>query len=174
MWSQLRKGLERFLEVVVALLLVTMVVIVVMGVLYRKFGDSLVWYDEIASVVLAWLTYYGAALAALKRAHIGFSGLVDAAPKPWRLVMVCVAEIAVVGFFVLLAWMGYEVLVVLEGDTLVSLPEVSTQITQSVIPIGAALFILAQLASLPEVIRRARGDAPAGGDMPGTGPPIEP
>ena len=33
-----------------------------------------------------------------------------------------------IAFFVLLAWVGYEVLVVLEGDTLISLPWVSTQL----------------------------------------------
>jgi TRAP-type C4-dicarboxylate transport system permease small subunit len=156
MWGKLRNALERFLEWVVTILLVAMVAIVVMGVLYRKFGASLVWYDEIASIVLAWLTYYGSALAALKRAHIGFSGLVDATPLPWRYALVAIAEVIVLGFFVLLAWVGYQVLLVLEGDNLVSLPQVSTQITQSVIPLGAALFVLAQLASLPEVIARAR------------------
>ena len=31
---------------------------------YRKAGASLTWYDEIASILLAWVTYYGAALAA--------------------------------------------------------------------------------------------------------------
>ncbi len=159
MWRRLRNGLERFLEWIVVVLLVAMVVIVVMGVLYRKFGHSLVWYDEVASIVLAWLTYYGAALAALKRAHIGFSGLVNAAPLPWRLVLVGIAEIFVLSFFALLAWVGYEVLLVLKGDTLVSLPDVSTQFTQSVIPIGAALFVLAQLASLPETIDRAHRGA---------------
>ena len=52
----------------------------------------------------------------------------------------------VFGFFALLAWTGWVVLDVLEGDTLVSLPWVPVQLTQSVIPIGAVLFILAQAA----------------------------
>ena len=55
-----------------------------------------------------------------------------------------------IGPIILLAWMGWVVLQVLEGDTLVSLPEVSVQITQSVIPIGAVLFIIAELLSIPE------------------------
>ncbi|MBA2722982.1 MAG: hypothetical protein H0U56_08810 [Methylibium sp.] len=46
---------------------------------------------------------------------------------------------------------------ILEGDTMVSLPNVPTQLTQSVIPIGGALFIIAQLLSLPEVLQQARG-----------------
>ena len=40
---------------------------------------------------------------------------------------------------------------------MVSLTWVPTQVTQSVIPIGGALFIVAQLLSLPEVLRQARG-----------------
>ena len=61
-------------------LLASLAVIVLMGVAARKLGIAMVWYDEVASIALAWLTYYGAALAALKRAHIGFPGLVNAMP----------------------------------------------------------------------------------------------
>ena len=51
-------------------------------------------------------------------------------------------------------WTGWVVLLVLEGDNLVSLPEVSVQITQSVIPITAVLFIICEALSLPEYWRR--------------------
>jgi TRAP-type C4-dicarboxylate transport system permease small subunit len=156
MWSRLRTGFERLLEIIVALLMVALVVVVVLGVVYRKAGHSLSWYDEIASILLAWLTYYGAALAAYKRAHIGFSGIVDATPPPWRLAIVIFAELCIISFFALLAWMGVVVLDVLVGDTLVSLPQIGVEYTQSVIPIGAVLFIIGQLASLPEVLREAR------------------
>ena len=132
----------------------------VLGVVYRKAGASLVWYDEVASIMLAWLTYYGAALAALKRAHIGFSGLLDSLRPPLSLVLVAVGEICVLTFFVRLAWMGWVVLLVLAGDTLVSLPSVPVQLTQSVIPIGAALFVVAQLLSLPAVWREAARSRP--------------
>jgi TRAP-type C4-dicarboxylate transport system permease small subunit len=58
---------------------------------------------------------------------------------------------------------GWEVLQVLDGLYLISLPWVPIQLTQSVIPIGATLFIIAQLLSLPEVLRRARAGAPSPG-----------
>jgi TRAP-type C4-dicarboxylate transport system permease small subunit len=161
LFSTLRSGFERFLETIVVLLTASLVLVVVLGVLYRKAGSSLVWYDEIASIMLAWLTYYGAALAALKRAHIGYSGIVKAVRRRFRLPLVILAELFVLAFFILLAWVGYEVLLVLEGDNLVSLPEVSTQVTQSVIPIGAALFVMAEALSLPDIWREARELAPA-------------
>jgi TRAP-type C4-dicarboxylate transport system permease small subunit len=108
--------------------------------------------------MLAWLTYYGAALAALKRAHIGFPGLINAMAPRWRIPAILFGEVCVVGFFALLTWFGFKVLMILQGDTMVSLPEVPTRFTQSVIPIGGALFVIAQLLSLPEVLRQARGD----------------
>ena len=77
-------------------------------------------------------------------------------PPRGRVVAVCFGEVCVIAFFALLAWYGFQVLQVLGGDTMVSLP-VPTQLTQSVIPIGAVLFIVAQLLSLPEVLRQARG-----------------
>jgi TRAP-type C4-dicarboxylate transport system permease small subunit len=164
--DRLRLAFERLLASIVGLLLVTLTVVVVVAVVYRRAGYSLVWYDEVASILLAWLTYYGAALAALKRAHIGFTGLVDSFEPRTRLAAVLFGEACVIGFFALLAWTGWQVLQVLQGIYLISLPWVPVQLTQSVIPVGAALFIVAQLLSLPEVLRRAREGAPSPGHAP--------
>lgn len=153
----LRNGFERVLIAIVVFLLAAITIIVLMGVGYRKLGIPLVWYDEVASITLAWLTYYGAALAALKRSHIGFPGLVNKAPARLRVGLVLLGEVIIIAFFAVLGWNGYQVLVILEGDTMISLPWVTTQFTQSVIPIGAGLFIIAQLLSLPELLAQARG-----------------
>ena len=154
MLTQARHALERLLEAIAVALMVILTAVVVIAVAYRFAGDSLSWYDEIASQLLAWLTYYGACLAALKREHIGFDGLIISVPIKWRVAFVVIAEVCVFGFFAVLAWTGWVVLLVLEGDNLVSLPEVSVQITQSVIPITAVLFIICEALSLPEYWRR--------------------
>ena len=140
--------------------------VVVLGVGFRKAGASLVWYDEVASILLAWLTYYGAALAALHRAHIGVPTLVDRLSGRLRTTVVLLAEGCVLAFFAVLAFAGVRVLTVLGGTSLVSLPWVPMSIAQSAIPIGALLFIAAQLLSLPEVLSGEEPVAtdPAGGD----------
>ena len=137
------------LEWFTILLMVMLTVVVIVAVIYRIIGDSLSWYDEVAAIQLSWITYYGAALAALRRRHIGFDSLLLAIQMPWRMGAVVVAEIIVIGFFAAMAYTGVEVLNVLEGDRLVSLTWIPVQLTQSVIPIGACLFILAELLSLP-------------------------
>ncbi len=136
--------------------MVGLTVVVLVAVGFRMAQNSLSWYDEVASIMLAWITYYGGALAALKRGHIGFDGLVLAVRPAWRLVFVAISELCVFGFFAVLTWTGWVVLQVLEGDTLVSLPEISVQFTQSVIPIGGTLFILAEALSLPGYWRRVK------------------
>lgn len=131
-------------------------IVVVVGVGFRKAGASLIWYDEVASILLAWLTYYGAALAALHRAHIGMPTLVERLRGTPRTVVVLFGEACTLAFFGVLTWAGIRVLSVLGGTTLVSLPSVPMSLAQSVIPIGALLFIAAQLLSLPDVLREAR------------------
>lgn len=155
MLAPLRRLLERLLAAFTVALLLLPTLLVVVAVIFRKLGMSLSWYDEVAVILLAWITYYGSALASLKRAHIGFPNLVEALPPGARLVAVLVGELAVLVFFALLAWTGWRVLEVLEGDTLVSLTWVPTSFTQSVIPVASLLVILAQLVTLPEMLRRA-------------------
>lgn len=152
-----RRLFERLLEAITVLLIISLATVVVLGVVYRWAGEALSWYDEVASVQLAWLTYYGAALAALKRAHIGVPGLITVMPTLCRVPLVMLAECVIIGFFLMLAWNGYVVLVILEGDTLISLPWISTQLTQSVIPIGAILFVIAEILNLPRIWREATG-----------------
>lgn len=154
-----RSVFERLLESITVLLILSLAVVVVLGVVFRWAGEALSWYDEVASVQLAWLTYFGASLAALKRAHIGVPGLIVAVRPALRIPLVICAEIVVIGFFLILAWYGYVVLVILEGDTLISLPYIGTQFTQSVIPIGAVLFVIAEILNLPQIWREATGRA---------------
>jgi TRAP-type C4-dicarboxylate transport system permease small subunit len=155
--SRFRTGLERVLEAWLVIMIVTMTVIVVVAVIWRKAGASFIWYDEVASVLLAWITYYGAALGALKRGHIGFDGILLALPMRWRMVALAVAEAFVFLFFIVLAWTGWQVLGVLQGMSLISLPWVPVMFTQSVIPIGAVLFIICEALSLPDYVALVRG-----------------
>ena len=154
--NRLHKVLERALEIWVMFLIIALTAVVVVAVIWRKAGASFVWYDEVGSIMLAWITYYGAALAALKRAHIGFDGILLAMPWRWRIATAAFGEFFVFAFFIILAWTGMTVLSVLSGMHLISLPWVPVQLTQSIIPIGAVLFIICEALSLPEYRRRLR------------------
>lgn len=100
------------------------------------------------------------ALAALNRAHLGVPSIVATLARAPRVALLIGGEILVIGFFALVAWFGLQVIIILEGDHLISLPWVSVSFTQSVIPIGAVLFIVAELLTFPERLAEAwRGEA---------------
>ncbi len=147
--------LQRVLETITVSLLVALAGVVVSAVVARYwFNSSFHWYDEVASVMLAWITYFGAALAALRRQHLGFSGVVMSLGKVGRGACFAVTEVIIYIVFGAMAWAGWYVLGVMAGETLVSLDWVPLQFTQSVVPIGSGLFILAQVLSTPEAWRR--------------------
>ena len=154
--SRLCTGLDRILEGIVLALMATLAVLVVTAVVFRKMGSSLGWYDEVASILLAWLTFYGASLAALRGAHIGFPGLVRRLPQNLRIGLLLVREVVVIVFLLGLAWAGWRVLVVMGTTSLVSLPWIPYRLTHSVIPIGACFFLAAEFLRLPQRYRVAR------------------
>lgn len=156
MLAAFRRRYERLLEWIAIVLMIALAVEVTAGVVFRYSGYSLVWYDEVATILLAWVTFYGSALAVLKHAHMGVPEIVRLMPRGMRVAATLFAQACTLAFFALLAWMGYVVLEVLATDRLVSLPEVSVAYAQSVIPVSAVLIIVAQLLVLPEVLREAR------------------
>ncbi len=151
----IRRGYERALEWLVIALMAMLAVEVTAGVLFRSFGASLVWYDEVASILLAWLTFYGSALASVKRAHIGCPEVMAFLPPKPKFVFRIIAEVLTIGFFLLMGWVGYQVLGVLDSDNLVSLPSIRVSWVQSVVAISAVLIVAAELITLPKVLADA-------------------
>lgn len=141
------------LEWVVMFLMVALAAEVTLGIVFRTVGQALVWYDEVASVLLAWLTFYGSALASVKRAHIGCPEVVEQLPSGARRVVHIGGQILVIVFFALLCWVGLSIMPFLVGDALVSLPWVPMNVVQSVIPISAALILVAEIMNLIDLIR---------------------
>lgn len=140
------------LEWLVMVLMVTLAVEVTLGVVFRALGSSLVWYDEVASVLLAWLTFYGSALASVKRAHIGCPEIVDQLPPAVTRLVGILTQLLVIVFFALLGWVGLSIMPILTGDALVSLPWVSMNFVQSVIPISSGLILVAEIMFLIDLV----------------------
>lgn len=143
----------RLLEGLVFALMVILFVEVTLGVVFRMLGQSLSWYDEVASILLAWLTFYGSALASFKRAHIGCPEVVDALSPAIRRPVAILAQVLVIGFFVLLAYVGFQIMPMLATDTMTSLSDVPMNLVQSVIPISACLILICEFDELLRLVR---------------------
>ena len=148
----IRQRYERALEWLTVFLMGLLAVEVTIGVIFRTAGYSLVWYDEVAAILLAWLTFYGSALASVKRAHIGCPEVMAMLPRNIKFAFRLLAEILTIGFFLLMGWEGYKVLAVLNTDYLITMPSIPVSWVQSVVPISAVLIVAAELITLPRVL----------------------
>lgn len=154
MITVLRGALDWLLQAVCALLMVGLSVMVLAAVALRAAGNSPLWYDEIAAIWLVWLTFAAASLVTLRRAHLGFDGLVRISPPAWRRVFFFVGETVSLVFYAAIAIYGWRVLDIIGDEALVSLPWLEYRTVQAIIPVAGVVMFLAQVCSAPEIWQR--------------------
>ncbi len=162
----LRATYGKMLEWLVLILMVVLFLEVTLGIIFRTVGHALVWYDEVASILLAWLTFYGAALASFKRGHIGCPEVIDLLSAKVKRRVSIFSQILVIGFFAFLGWVGFDILPILATDSMVSIPEIPMNVVQSVIPISCVLILIGECLALADLIRdqNNHADGLAGAD----------
>jgi TRAP-type C4-dicarboxylate transport system permease small subunit len=147
------------------LLLVLMVALVCFGIFFRYvLKESLVWYDEFASYLLVWLTFYGAVVASYRKRHIGFEVVIAKFRPETRRIVDCIGESFVLGFQVVLFYYGWQLVEKMGADTAISLPWVKMAWIYSVLPITGGLMLLisaTRLVGLAFLKGRERGEAAA-------------
>jgi TRAP-type C4-dicarboxylate transport system permease small subunit len=130
-------------------LLVAMVVIVCWAVFTRyALNSSLVWYDEFASYLLVWLTFFGSVVADYQRRHIAFDLFVNKMDPGTRRAVDIVGEIAVFGFQFVLFYYGWILTERMGDETAIALPWVKIAWVNAVLPLTGALLLLLSLARL--------------------------
>ena len=130
-------------------LLAAMVVIVCWAVFTRYvLNSSLVWYDEFASYLLVWLTFFGAVVADYQRRHIAFDLLVNKLKPTARRVVDVVGELSVLGFQFVLLYYGWILTEKMGDETAISLPWIKIAWVSAVLPVAGALLLLLSLARL--------------------------
>ncbi len=138
------------------LLLALMVVIVCLGVFFRYVLDSsLVWYDEFASYLLVWLTFYGAVAASYHNRHIGFETFVARLMPDTRRNVETVAELFVLVFQIVLFYYGWLLTQKMGEETAVSLVWVKMAWIYSVLPITGGLMLLISVRRLHHLVFKA-------------------
>jgi TRAP-type C4-dicarboxylate transport system permease small subunit len=134
------------------LLLVLMVVVVALGVFFRYVVNAaLVWYDEFASYLLVWLTFYGAVVASYRRRHIGFEIVVEKLGPQMKRTSEFIAESCILGFQIVLCYFGWLLTSKMGDETAVSLAWVKMSWVYSVLPITGGLMLLISLWRLVRI-----------------------
>ena len=135
------------------LLLVLMVVLVCLGVFFRyAIGASLAWYDEFASYLLVWLTFYGAVTASYHNRHIQFGTLLERLMPDTRRKLEIIAELFVLGFQVVLVYYGWLLVQKMGDETAVSLVWIKMGWVYSVLPITGGIMLLISINRLLHLV----------------------
>jgi TRAP-type C4-dicarboxylate transport system permease small subunit len=149
-------ALDISLQAITIGLIVMLAVIVLMGVAFRYSGNSLIWYDEVAIVLLAWITFSGAALAVLRNAHLGFNGLLYGLPPTARLGLFALNEVLFVSVFAVVLWGTWVILGIFGSETMTTLRWVPRWFIQGIVPVASAIMILGRLLTIPERLANVR------------------
>ena len=159
--GRVERVVTRALEAWAGFLLVLMVVVVTAGVFYRyALNAALAWYDEFASYLLVWLTFYGAVLATQRDLHIEFDTVVRRMRPGPRRVVEAASGLCILAFHAILFAFGIVLTRSMGAETAISLPWVKMAWVYSVLPISGALMLV---FSLIRLVRTWRGGA-AGGE----------
>ena len=136
-----------------------MVVVVSLGIFFRYvMNASLSWYDEFASYLLVWLTFYGAVVASYQHRHIGFEVVVDKLLPTARRIVELVAEACVLAFQIVLLYYGWLLLQRMGNETSVSLVWVKMGWIYSVLPITGGLMLAISILRLIRILSGKGGD----------------
>jgi TRAP-type C4-dicarboxylate transport system permease small subunit len=140
-----------------ALLLGAMVTVVLLGVFFRYVvGSALVWYDEFASYLLVWLTFYGAVVACHRRQHVRLDFFRDKLGRLPLRVLDLLSECCVFGFQLVLLWCGTELTGTLGDETSVSLGWVKMAWVYSVLPISGGMMLFISFAEIARLLANVR------------------
>jgi TRAP-type C4-dicarboxylate transport system permease small subunit len=146
-------------------LLVAMAAVVFIQVFFRYVLDAaLPWPEEIARILIVWLSFLGAYMAMRERKHIGFGVLVEKLPRRFQLLVSLIGKVFVILFLLVVVKEG-ERFVREHVDIPMPYTDVSTGwVVYSVFPVAGALMLFQSLVDILEAIRNLR---PGGGSSGG-------
>jgi TRAP-type C4-dicarboxylate transport system permease small subunit len=144
----------RLIEYIVIVLMFAMFFIVVVGVIFRKAGHSISWYDEFAGYILVWVTFWGAVVALEKKRHIGFETLVELLPKFLQKIVMSLVYLLLTFLNFILIKYGWKLTTELGGETAITLP-IPIGYINAVVPLSGSFMFILCLIHLVEMWRKS-------------------
>ncbi|MDC0936147.1 TRAP transporter small permease [Pirellulales bacterium] len=149
--------LDRVLETLLFIILAAMVALVSAGVVWRYLLRSPIsWADELASILMVWFTFLGAALGMRDRAHYAFDYLVTALPPRAKRLVGLLGQLVAIGISGALLYWSAQISILFREWTTPAL-EISRALVYSACPVGAC-FIL--LYAVRDLVLHLKGEPP--------------
>jgi len=118
-------------------------VLVVLEVVSRSVGATIVWTEELSRWCTIWMTFIGASVILKEGGHIRIEYFISICPRAIRMLITLLGEFAVLFFLVFLTVIGWNVAVEalrVQGD-IIPLPKFYPKVA---LAIGAGLMVIHQ------------------------------
>jgi tripartite ATP-independent transporter DctM subunit len=129
-------------EILAAMLVAAEIIILFSGVVARYvLNHSLIWSDELASILFLWLAMLGAVVALRRDEHMRMTAVVGGLPSQTRATFDLIATCAALAFLLLIAWPAYQYA---QEETFITTPALSLNNAwrAAALPSGIALMAL--------------------------------
>lgn len=110
LFSRLSECIDRFVVMLVFLLLVSMVVVTTLQVICRVFFSALTWSEELSRYLLVWSTFFASTMAYKRGNHIAVTFLVEALPKRLSAAVSLVSYLLSMAFFLFAANYAWQMI----------------------------------------------------------------
>jgi TRAP-type C4-dicarboxylate transport system permease small subunit len=133
----------------VAAALVTATAVMTCAAVFYRFvlESSLGWPEEVAGLLLVWISFIGAYVATRENGHISFSMLVQSLPAAVRKIIETMVDVILVVFFAVLTYQSVRMIRAV-GQTEIETLDVPRGYFMVVLPLSASALVIAYLLRL--------------------------
>lgn len=145
------KSKRRFLsvEVLAIILLVGMLILVGLQVVSRYiFNKPITWTEEMARLLLVWITFVGAYIALKRNQHVYFFYLLNKLPEGLKRAVSITIDIIVCVFFIGTIWAGFRLVNQTHSVRSVTLEFVRWSYVYAAVPIGFLMMLYGYIMRL--------------------------
>jgi len=133
-------------EILAATLVAAEIIILFSGVVARYvLNHSLIWSDELASILFLWLAMLGAVIAFRRDEHMRMTAAVGSLPAPTRATFDLFATCAALAFLLLIAWPAYEYA---QEETFITTPALGLNNAWRAAALPSGIALMAVFAAL--------------------------
>jgi TRAP-type C4-dicarboxylate transport system permease small subunit len=154
-WTSVRRGFLRSLEILLMLMVAVLTLTVLWGVFTRfVIGHQAEYTDELARVLLIWVSMIGGALAFGEKAHLGvdyFVGKLD--PEARKILAIFVQVIILLMAVVVFIIGGWSLAMGQMGQKLPTMPCMTRGMVYLSIPLGGIFILLFAIENMVSLIQ---------------------
>lgn len=151
---RIRRGVSLVLQWTLGAMLLAMTLTILAQIVARYvLAAPLVWSEELALVLMVWITFVGSALILESEDHVSIDMLAEMAPPRLAGLLALLSAVLIAGFSAALTWGAWKIIAIVKTSTMAGLG-VSVAWQYAGVLIGGGLLFLVSCELIAKALRR--------------------